>query len=193
MGEERAKKLQERLNQKRLEREAQEKKGRPGSQPNERRLETAGDAEASGAEETGEAGRQAGQRASEEADRTGPPREEGRATEGGRSQEVPGECHDDGHLTERNPAGSIQTWSNRNQNTVCTDGTKLVQTFKASEQLSAVRLFTMLNRKDQHDPTAQCGFSCAYPRKVYKDEDFDKQLRDLGLTPSAALHVTKSM
>merc|ERR1712096_9538 len=117
MGEERAKKLQERLNQKRLEREAQEKKGRPGSQPNERRLETAGDAEASGAEETGEAGRQAGQRASEEADRTGPPREEGRATEGGRSQEVPGECHDDGHLTERNPAGSIQTWSNRNQNT----------------------------------------------------------------------------
>merc|ERR1712096_336827 len=203
--EERAKKLQERLNQKRLEREAQEKKE---ALEKEIRRRKAGQEVNQMKEDLKlrEMQKQVEQRKREkqedklarervrkqiEQDRLERKAAQQKAAEAKKSQESVTMMDTSQSATQQvqSKPGATET---RIQ-IVCTDGTKLVQTFKASEQLSAVRLFTMLNRKDQHDPTVQCGFSCAYPRKVYKDEDFDKQLRDLGLTPSAALHVTKSM
>merc|ERR1712096_373022 len=166
--EERAKKLQERLNQKRLEREAQEKKEALEKEIRRRK-----------------AGQEVNQMKEDLKLREMQKQVEQRKQE---SVTVMDTSQSATQQVQAKP-GATET---RIQ-IVCTDGSKLVQTFKASEQLSAVRLFTMLNRKDEHDPTVQCGFSCAYPRKVYKDEDFDKQLKDLGLTPSAALHVTKSI
>ena len=66
-----------------------------------------------------------------------------------------------------------------------TDGKPLVQTFKAKETLSAVRLYAQLNRKDQ--PGAPVNFMTAFPRKVFNEEDYEQPLEVLGLVPSAVL------
>lgn len=75
---------------------------------------------------------------------------------------------------------------------VCPDGSKLVQTFKAQEQLSAVRLYVQMNRKDPiADPNAAFGLMSAFPKKIFTGDDYDSPLSALGLAPSAVLHVTK--
>ena len=70
-----------------------------------------------------------------------------------------------------------------------TDGKPLVQTFKAKESLSAVRLYAQLNRQDQ--PGAHVNLMTTFPRKVFSEEDYDKPLETLGLVPSAALVISK--
>jgi len=70
-----------------------------------------------------------------------------------------------------------------------TDGKPLVQTFKAKESLSAVRLYAQLNRKDL--PGEKVNLMTTFPRKVFSEDDYDKPLDALGLVPSAALVICK--
>lgn len=70
-----------------------------------------------------------------------------------------------------------------------TDGKPLVQTFKAKEPLSAVRLFAQLNRQDM--PGAPVNLMTTFPRKVFTEDDYDKPLETLGLVPSAAIVICK--
>lgn len=69
------------------------------------------------------------------------------------------------------------------------DGSTLVETFDAKEQLSAVRLFVQL--KLGSDSTA-FGLMTSFPKKVFTGDDFDISLEKLGLVPSAVLIVTKA-
>uniref|UniRef100_A0A8D0GTE6 UBX domain protein 1 n=1 Tax=Sphenodon punctatus TaxID=8508 RepID=A0A8D0GTE6_SPHPU len=68
------------------------------------------------------------------------------------------------------------------------DGTSLTQTFKAKEQLAAVRLYVELNRKDEGEPF---NLLTSFPRRVFTEEDMEKPLQELGLVPSAVLIVAK--
>ncbi|XP_026546043.1 UBX domain-containing protein 1 [Notechis scutatus] len=69
------------------------------------------------------------------------------------------------------------------------DGTSLTHTFKAKEQLAAVRLYVELNRKDGvEDPFH---LLTSFPRRVFTEEDMEKPLQELGLVPSAVLIVAK--
>ncbi|XP_025912113.1 UBX domain-containing protein 1 isoform X4 [Apteryx rowi] len=68
------------------------------------------------------------------------------------------------------------------------DGTSLTQTFKAKEQLAAVRLYVELNRKDGEEPFS---LLTTFPRRVFTEEDMEKPLQELGLVPSAVLIVAK--
>lgn len=68
------------------------------------------------------------------------------------------------------------------------DGSTLVETFDAKEQLSAVRLFIQLKQNADRPFSLMTTF----PRKVYTDEDYEKPLEALGLVPSAVLIVTKA-
>ncbi|XP_073208226.1 UBX domain-containing protein 1 isoform X1 [Lepidochelys kempii] len=63
------------------------------------------------------------------------------------------------------------------------DGTSLMQTFKAKEQLAAVRLYIELNRKDGGEPFH---LLTSFPRRIFTDEDMEKPLQELGLEPSRA-------
>ena len=69
------------------------------------------------------------------------------------------------------------------------DGQKLVQTFKAKESLSAVRLFVQMNRPS-HD-TSPIKLMTSFPRKVFAVEDYEKPLDILGLCPSAVIILAK--
>uniref|UniRef100_A0A182NC14 UBX domain-containing protein n=1 Tax=Anopheles dirus TaxID=7168 RepID=A0A182NC14_9DIPT len=69
------------------------------------------------------------------------------------------------------------------------DGTQLVQTFQAGEQLAAVRLFVQL-KMDAVD--AAFGLMTNFPKKVFTDEEYDMPLDKLGLVPNAVLIVTKA-
>uniref|UniRef100_A0A182QJE4 UBX domain-containing protein n=1 Tax=Anopheles farauti TaxID=69004 RepID=A0A182QJE4_9DIPT len=69
------------------------------------------------------------------------------------------------------------------------DGTQLVQTFQAAEQLAAVRLFVQL-KMDAVD--ASFGLMTNFPKKVFTDEEYDMPLDKLGLVPNAVLIVTKA-
>ncbi|CAH0555668.1 unnamed protein product [Brassicogethes aeneus] len=69
------------------------------------------------------------------------------------------------------------------------DGSTLTQTFGAKEPLSAVRLYVEINRKDAMEPFK---LQMSYPRKVFTAEDYDKPLDTLGLAPTATLIVTKT-
>ncbi|KAI0212725.1 UBX domain-containing protein 1 [Lamellibrachia satsuma] len=69
-------------------------------------------------------------------------------------------------------------------------GSALVQTFSASEQLAAVRLYVEMNRKD--GGTGPVGLMTTFPRKVFTEEEMDMPLSQLGLLPSAVLVVTKT-
>lgn len=68
------------------------------------------------------------------------------------------------------------------------DGSTLVETFDAKEQLSAVRLFVQLKLGNASTPF---GLMTSFPRKVFTGDDFDLSLEKLGLVPSAVLIVTK--
>uniref|UniRef100_A0A8C4J7W2 UBX domain protein 1 n=1 Tax=Dromaius novaehollandiae TaxID=8790 RepID=A0A8C4J7W2_DRONO len=63
-----------------------------------------------------------------------------------------------------------------------------IQTFKAKEQLAAVRLYVELNRKDSEEPFS---LLTTFPRRVFTEEDMEKPLQELGLVPSAVLIVAK--
>ncbi|XP_053662968.1 UBX domain-containing protein 1-A [Anopheles marshallii] len=69
------------------------------------------------------------------------------------------------------------------------DGTQLVQTFQAGEQLAAVRLFVQL-KMDSID--ASFGLMTNFPKKVFSAEEYDMPLDKLGLVPNAVLIVTKA-
>ncbi|XP_077180660.1 UBX domain-containing protein 1 [Paroedura picta] len=69
------------------------------------------------------------------------------------------------------------------------DGTSLTQTFRAKEQLAAVRLYVELNRKDGGEEPFI--LLTSFPRRVFTEEDMEKPLQELGLVPSAVLIVAK--
>ncbi|CAI5798202.1 domain-containing 1 [Podarcis lilfordi] len=58
------------------------------------------------------------------------------------------------------------------------DGTSLTQTFRAKEQLAAVRLYVELNRKDNGDEPFH--LLTSFPRRVFTEEDMEKPLQELG-------------
>ena len=70
------------------------------------------------------------------------------------------------------------------------DGKPLVQTFKAKESLSAVRLYVQLNREDQ--PGVPPKLMTNFPKKLFEEEDYDKPLDVLGLVPSAVLMISQN-
>ena len=70
------------------------------------------------------------------------------------------------------------------------DGKPIVQTFKAKESLSAVRLYVQLNREDQ--PGVPPKLMTNFPKKSFLEEDYDKPLDALGLVPSAVLMISQS-
>ena len=70
------------------------------------------------------------------------------------------------------------------------DGKPIVQTFKAKESLSAVRLYVQLNRQDQ--PGVAPKLMTNFPKKSFLEEDYDKPLHALGLVPSAVLMISQS-
>ncbi|XP_023290016.1 UBX domain-containing protein 1 isoform X2 [Orussus abietinus] len=58
-----------------------------------------------------------------------------------------------------------------------TNGQTLTQTFGSKEQLSAVRLFIEINRKDDAQPF---NLMTCFPKKVFTEEDYDTPLDVLG-------------
>ncbi|XP_055546267.1 UBX domain-containing protein 1 [Wyeomyia smithii] len=69
------------------------------------------------------------------------------------------------------------------------DGSALVETFDAKEQLAAVRLFVQLKLGANPAPF---GFMTNFPKKVFCSDDYEVPLDKLGLVPSAVLIVTKT-
>ncbi|XP_055914249.1 UBX domain-containing protein 1 [Eupeodes corollae] len=69
------------------------------------------------------------------------------------------------------------------------DGSTLTETFGVKEQLSAVRVFIQMNQGTD----LPFGLMTSFPRKVFSDDDFEKPLEVLGLVPSAVLIVTKAL
>lgn len=61
------------------------------------------------------------------------------------------------------------------------DGTSLTQTFRAKEQLAAVRLYVELNRKDGGEEPFH--LLTSFPRRVFTEEDMEKPLQELGESP----------
>lgn len=82
-----------------------------------------------------------------------------------------------------------KTYTNARIQVRMLDGTTLVETFDAKEQLAAVRLFVQLKLGPNPVPF---GLMTTFPRKVFTAEDFDTPLEKLGLVPSAVLIVTKT-
>lgn len=70
-----------------------------------------------------------------------------------------------------------------------TNGKTLTQTFGAKEPLSAVRVFIEMNRTDESGPFQ---LRLSYPVKIFTSEDYDKPLEMLDLAPSAVLVVSKT-
>ncbi|XP_077311986.1 UBX domain-containing protein 1 [Lithobates pipiens] len=69
------------------------------------------------------------------------------------------------------------------------DGTALSQTFRAREQLAAVRLYVELNWPGGTEEPFN--LLTSFPRRVFTEEDMEKPLQELGLVPSAVLIVAK--
>lgn len=69
-----------------------------------------------------------------------------------------------------------------------TDGKSIVQTFKANEQLAAVRLWIEMNRTDG---PGKFNLMQTFPRKIYDEDDMMRTLKDLGLVPASSLVITK--
>ncbi|XP_053952779.1 UBX domain-containing protein 1 [Anastrepha ludens] len=67
------------------------------------------------------------------------------------------------------------------------DGSTLTETFNVKEQLSAVRVFIQLKTGEE----TPFNLMTTFPRKVFTGEDFEKPLDVLGLVPSAVLIMTK--
>ncbi|XP_037695012.1 UBX domain-containing protein 1 isoform X2 [Choloepus didactylus] len=72
------------------------------------------------------------------------------------------------------------------------DGTSLTQTFRAREQLAAVRLYVELHRGEEpgggQDPVQLLS---GFPRRAFSEADMERPLQELGLVPSAVLIVAK--
>lgn len=72
------------------------------------------------------------------------------------------------------------------------DGTSLTQTFRAREQLAAVRLYVELHRGEElggaQDPVQLLS---GFPRRAFSEADMERPLQELGLVPSAVLIVGK--
>ncbi|XP_027815349.1 UBX domain-containing protein 1 isoform X4 [Ovis aries] len=72
------------------------------------------------------------------------------------------------------------------------DGTSLTQTFRAREQLAAVRLYVELHRGEDlgggQDPVQLLS---GFPRRAFSEADMERPLQELGLVPSAVLIVAK--
>jgi hypothetical protein len=73
------------------------------------------------------------------------------------------------------------------------DGSNIVNTFQAKEQLAAVRLYVQLHRKDPLPPgTLPSNFNLQMPPSPpFSEEDMERPLIDLGLCPSARLIVSQ--
>ncbi|XP_063801112.1 UBX domain-containing protein 1 [Pseudophryne corroboree] len=69
------------------------------------------------------------------------------------------------------------------------DGTSLAQTFRAREQLAAVRLYVELNWPG--GPEGPFNLLTTFPRRVFTEEDMEKPLQELGLVPSAVIMVAR--
>ncbi|XP_068117575.1 UBX domain-containing protein 1 [Hyperolius riggenbachi] len=69
------------------------------------------------------------------------------------------------------------------------DGTALSQTFRAREQLAAVRLYVELNWPGA--PQGPFDFMTTFPRRVFTEDDMEKPLQELGLVPSSVLIVSR--
>ncbi|XP_075044690.1 UBX domain-containing protein 1 [Mixophyes fleayi] len=69
------------------------------------------------------------------------------------------------------------------------DGTSLSQTFRAREQLAAVRLYVELNWPG--GPEGPFNLLTTFPRRVFTEEDMEKPLQELGLVPSAVIIVAR--
>ncbi|KAF7287300.1 UBX domain-containing protein 1 [Rhynchophorus ferrugineus] len=67
------------------------------------------------------------------------------------------------------------------------DGKVLVQNFGIKEPLSAVRLFIEMNRNDE----VPFKLMTTFPKKIFTIEDYDKPLESLGLAPAATIIVSK--
>ncbi|VEN56196.1 unnamed protein product [Callosobruchus maculatus] len=75
-----------------------------------------------------------------------------------------------------------------------TDGSVVQHTFGAKEPLSAVRLFVEMKVGGgaQGGGGTQVNLMTNFPKKVFAAEDYEKPLETLGLAPSATLFVSKS-
>ncbi|XP_075426195.1 UBX domain-containing protein 1 isoform X1 [Ascaphus truei] len=69
------------------------------------------------------------------------------------------------------------------------DGSALSQTFRAREQLAAVRLYVELNWPE--GPAGPFNLLTSFPRRVFTEDDMEKPLQELGLVPSAVLIVAR--
>ncbi|KAM4723077.1 UBX domain-containing protein 1 [Rhinophrynus dorsalis] len=69
------------------------------------------------------------------------------------------------------------------------DGSALSQTFRAREQLAAVRLYVELNWPG--GPDGPFNLLTSFPRRVFTEDDMEKPLQELGLVPSAVLIVAR--
>eukprot|EP00073_Rattus_norvegicus_P004308 NP_001030001.1 UBX domain-containing protein 1 [Rattus norvegicus] len=72
------------------------------------------------------------------------------------------------------------------------DGTSLTLSFRAREQLAAVRLYVELHRGEEpgqdQDPVQLLS---GFPRRAFSEADMERPLQELGLVPSAVLVVAK--
>lgn len=63
------------------------------------------------------------------------------------------------------------------------DGTSLTQTFRAREQLAAVRLYVELHRGEEpggdQDPVQLLS---GFPRRAFSEADMERPLQELGMT-----------
>uniref|UniRef100_A0A673THT6 UBX domain-containing protein 1 n=1 Tax=Suricata suricatta TaxID=37032 RepID=A0A673THT6_SURSU len=71
------------------------------------------------------------------------------------------------------------------------DGTSLTQTFRAREQLAAVRLYVELHRGEPGGDQDPVQLLSGFPRRAFSEADMERPLQDLGLVPSAVLIVAK--
>jgi hypothetical protein len=73
-----------------------------------------------------------------------------------------------------------------------TDGKVLQHTFRAKEQLAAVRLWIDMNRTDvQPGSGAKFQIMQTFPRKVYTEDDMMRSLQNLGLVPASSLVIQR--
>lgn len=92
-------------------------------------------------------------------------------------------------------ATSSSTSSGKKEYTDCrlqirfSSGEPLTQTFSAKEPLAAVRLFIQMKRPD----VGRFSLMINFPKKVFQDDDYEKPLDQLGLVPSAVLMVGKAV
>ncbi|XP_022233769.1 UBX domain-containing protein 1-B [Drosophila obscura] len=68
------------------------------------------------------------------------------------------------------------------------DGSTLTETFNVKEQLSAVRVFIQVKTGIE----TPFSLMTTFPRKLFAEEDYEKPLEVLGLVPSAVITMTKT-